>query len=514
MKTESPLILMVEDNPADAALIAEELRPALDRNAFALCNAGTMKEACQKLSDNEIAAVLLDLSLPDSHGIETFDQIAQQAADVPIVVLTGLDDSEVGLQAVRRGAQDFLVKGKIDAVTLERTLNYSVERKRREAEMRQRQSMEVMSQFADGIAHDFNNLLQVILGHLQTLEWPLRDNEELLREVRGASEAVIGGAALTRRLLAVTGRLPDEPALLDPNDHVARVSESLRKAFGDTTGIRTELGDNVWPVFADPAQLDMTILNIVNNARDAMAGMGEVTIRSGNFSVTDQNPAKIPGGDYVMIEIIDIGEGLSPEERKHMFDPLYSTRTDIRLKGLGLSMTQNFVRASGGHIGVRSVTGRGTTVTLYLPRAEVESVGDEVGELQSAQPTREEKILVLDENSAVRRTVSQYLWQLGFRTYEAESAGDAFALLDNGEQVALIVMDRRGVSGVQGHLLARKMRGVAPRVKILLLGQTDGDLEPSHGLPSDIAATLPKPCRLVDIERSINGLLGDSRSAA
>lgn len=514
MTTENPLILMVEDNPADAALIAEELRPALERKAFELCNAATMKEACQMLADTDIAAILLDLSLPDSLGIETFDLIAQQAADVPIVVLTGLDDSEVGLQAVRRGAQDFLVKGKIDAVTLERTLNYSVERKRREADMRQRQSMEVMSQFADGIAHDFNNVLQVILGHLQSLEWPLRDNDDLLREVRGASEAVVSGAALTRRLLAVTGRLPDEPALLDPNDHITRVSESLRKAFGETTSIQTELGDNVWPVFADPAQLDMTILNIVNNAREAMAGMGEVTIRSGNFSVTDGNPAKIPGGDYVMIEIIDIGAGLSSEDRKRMFDPLYSTRTDIRLKGLGLSMTQNFVRASGGHIGVRSVSGRGTTVTLYLPRAEVESVGQELGELQSAQPTREEKILVLEENDAVRRTVSQYLWQLGFRTYEAESASDAFALLDGGEPVSLIVMDRRGISGVQGHLLARKLRGSAPRLKILFLGHTDGDLGPGHGLPSDVADTLPKPCRLVDIERSVDGLLGNSRSAA
>lgn len=513
MKTDSPLVLIVEDNPADYALISEELGAAIEREQFRLENAQTLADAKAALSKTEFAVVLLDLSLPDSQGLETFDELVSASPNAPIVVLTGLDDGELGLRAVRGGAQDYLVKGRIDAATLERTLNYAVERKRRETEQRQRQSLEVMAQFADGIASEFNDLLQVLLGQLQALEWPLRDDDTLREKLRAATDTVMGGAELTRRLLAVTGRLPDQPALLDANAHIGKLVESLEKSFGNTTSIRTELSNGAWPVFADPAQLDMTILNIVNHALESMLGLGEVTIRTSNLSVVEPNPAELPAGDYLMIEIEDIGEGLSPEEQKQLFDPIRPDRNVARLKGLGLSVTQNFVRTAGGHVGIRSDRGEGTTVTLYLPCAENEAGSPK--ESAGAVPVRRpQNVLVVDSDRELRQAITQYLWQLGYPTFEAETAADAFALLENGEEVSLVVVDGRGVSGIPGDCLVRKMVMQCPSLKVLFLSNAGGGFGLDIDIPADAFAELAKPARISDMEERLVQMLGDTRSAA
>lgn len=515
MKTDSPIVLIVEDNPADAALITEELANATARGVFKLFFATTLQEAKTTLRNNEIAAVLLDLSLPDSLGIGTFKALLQHSPDSPIVVLTGLDDHELGIRAVREGAQDYLVKGRIDSVILERTLHFAVERKRRETELRQQQSLDVMAQFADGIAHQFNTLLQVVLTQLQTLEWPLRDNAELLAKVHKASGTVLGGAELTRRLLAVTGRLPDQPALLDANAHIAKLCDSLRKSFGNSTRINTELSGGAWPVFADPAQLDMTILTIVNNARDAMLGLGEVTICTSNFAVAHHNAADLPAGDYLMIEITDIGDGLAPDETTLRADPFFDSHANPRLNGLSLNMTQNFVRNSGGHIGVRSQQGRGTTVTLYLPRAE-NDVADLEGFANASQERarKQQHIMIVDEDDDLRQALAAYLWQLGYPTFEASTAADALALLDGAEQVELVIVDRRGVSGIPGDRLVRKMALLQPQLKVLYLTNASGEPFPDLALPLSAVAALAKPARIEDLAAKLNTLLDGQRIAA
>ncbi|MGB5738803.1 MAG: response regulator [Woeseia sp.] len=515
MKTENPIILIVEDNPADVALITAELGNATARGVFRLHFAGTVKEAKVALRGHDIAAVLLDLSLPDSLGLETFNTLAQHSPNTPIVVLTGLDDHELGLRAVRNGAQDYLAKGRIDSVALERTLHFAVERKRRETEIRQRQSLEVMAQFADSIAHEFNNLLQITLGKLQGLEWPLRDDPELLGRVREATQTVLGGATITRRLLAVTGRLPDQPDLLDANAHIAKLCESLRKSFGDKTRIKTELSGGAWPVFADPAQLDMTILTLVNNARDAMLGLGEVTIRTSNLALAEPNAANLPAGGYLMIEITDIGDGMGPDDATLRADPFYNAHADPRLNGLGLNMTQNFIRSSGGHIGVRNRQGQGTTVTLYLPRAEndANSNTDDKDDTRTP-PRRQKQIMVVDEDADMRQAMAGFLWQLGYPTYEVSSAADALALLDGSQHVSLVVIDRRGASGVRGDSLVQKMAALHPDLKVLYLTNARGESQPDFGLPADAVAALAKPACLDDLADKLMQLLGEERIAA
>jgi two-component system, cell cycle sensor histidine kinase and response regulator CckA len=514
MKTDSPLILIVEDNPADFALISEELATAVDRGVFRLANAASLADACSQLDAEDVAAVLLDLSLPDSLGIETFDEVLKHSPNTPIVVLTGLDDSELGLRAVRNGAQDYLVKGKIDGTSLERTLHYAVERKRRETALRQKQSLEVMAQFAGGIATEFNHLLQVVLGRLQALEWPLRDQPELLKEVHAASRTVLNGADLTRRLLSVTGRMPEAPALLNVNAHIDKLCESLRKSFGKDTSIRAELCETSWPVFADAAQLDMTILNIVNNSREAMLGRGAITISTSNMSIPAGNPAELPAGDYLLIEITDIGEGLSASARKNMFDPFFSTRGNSRLNGLGLNMTQNFVRANGGHVGVRSERGQGTTVTLYLPRAEG-SMEDVAGAADQFIPEqRSARILVLESDADLRHAFSRYLWQLGYPTFEASAAADALALMDGGDEIAAVIIDRRGISGIPGEVLVRKLRQLNPELRVLFLGDVPMEPQIDSELPEHAVASLATPCTIAEFSDQVHQLLKATRNAA
>ena len=509
--TTSSTVLMIEDNPVDVQLVTEELSLFEGGGDFRLESARCLEDGLARMDEQDVASVLLDLSLPDSSGLETFDRAQQHAPDMPIVVLTGNDNEELGLKAVQRGAQDYLVKGKVDGSTLVRTLRYALERKRLESELRQAQKMEVIGQLAGGVAHDFNNLLMVVLGKLQALEWPLRNDEALLKEVREASKVVLNGASLTERLLSVARQQPTEPKVIDVSVHLEGMKSLMLQTMRQAVEIRTELSPDAWSTKVDPARLEAVVLNLLVNARDAMPGGGCVTIRTGNEMIeTGDLGTQCPAGQYAVVEVSDIGVGMSAEVRRRAAEPMYTTKDQGEGAGLGLAMAHGFAHDAGGHLTVDSEEGYGTSVKLYLPRVHepVDQVAVDTG-THSVLQLGEEKVLVVEDNDQVRETVVGHLTALGYRVVEANDAPSALDAIRQHEDIDLLFLDVLLPGGIDGITVAREALGLRPNAKVLYTSAYTHSAFSQIGVSDEVVDLLKKPYRRKDLARKVRQLLDD-----
>ena len=241
-----------------------------------------------------------------------------------------------------------------------------------EAQLHQAQKLEAVGLLTAGIAHDFNNLLTVVSGNIALLDAD-RDvaNPKHQRFIAAALGACERASALTGRLLSFAGREPIDPRPVDANEVIRRMMDLPWRTLGDRIATEFRPGRDLWPVFVDPTQLENALLNLALNARDAMAGLGTLTIESVNRSRDDAALAAPPGavpGDYVVISVSDTGCGMPPEVREKAFDPFFTTKGTGKGSGLGLSQVYGFVTRSGGRCAIDSEPGHGTTVKLYLPR--------------------------------------------------------------------------------------------------------------------------------------------------
>jgi len=238
-----------------------------------------------------------------------------------------------------------------------------------EAELRQAQKMEALGQLTGGVAHDFNNLLTVLQGSLEMLSGR-QQSDQLQARVETALRTVERGERLTEQLLAFARRQPLAKATIDLNAQLRRMAELLTRTVGSGIAIHTDLAPDLWPVDADATQLELAVINLAINGRDAMPAGGKLSIRTFNRPArpegASEHQAKI--GDFVSLEISDTGHGMPPEVAARAFEPFFTTKEAGKGTGLGLSMVYGFARQSGGSASIRSDVGRGTAVTLLLPR--------------------------------------------------------------------------------------------------------------------------------------------------
>ena len=242
--------------------------------------------------------------------------------------------------------------------------------KRVEAELRQAQKMEAIGQLTGGIAHDFNNLLGVIIGNVEFLIDATHDEEQvdLAREILNSA---LSGADLTRRLLAFARRQTLQPRRIDLNVYLPNHIVILRRLFGEIDRHHPTLADDLWPIRADPSQVGDALLNLAINARDAMPHGGNLTIATANTHLEQgELDGEVTAGDYVVLSVTDTGTGMPPEVLERVVEPFFTTKGPGSGSGLGLSMIFGFARQSGGHLKIASKLGHGTTVRVYLPRAE------------------------------------------------------------------------------------------------------------------------------------------------
>jgi PAS domain S-box-containing protein len=376
-----------------------------------------------------------------------------------------------------------------------------------EAQLRQAQKMEAIGNLTGGLAHDFNNLLGVVIGNLDLAREQMTGELPVIEMVDEALEAAWRGADLTRRLLAFARRQPLQAVVIDLNELVANTVRLLRRVLGEHIEVTLDLTDGVWPVSADPAQLEAALANLATNARDAMAQGGRLSIRTGNATLDTDYAAShsdVAPGDFAMVEVNDTGVGMPPDIAARIFEPFFTTKPAGAGTGLGLSMVFGFMRQSGGHINVYSEPGFGTSFRLYLPRAH-DKVADREALAAPEARGSGECILLVEDNAPMRRIALRQLRELGYRALEAERAAEAIGILQHAP-VDLLLTDIVMPGGLDGVELARLARERWPRLKIIL----------TSGFPdvrTNAAAAMPTDLRLLNKPYSKDALARVLRDA-
>src|SRR5512139_2079683 len=315
----------------------------------------------------------------------------------------------------------------------------AIERQAAEAQLRQVQKMEAVGQLTGGIAHDFNNMLAVVVGGIdlarRRLDGPRR---EVMTHLTNAMEGATRAAALTRRLLSFARSEPLMPERVDSAVLVGGMSELLDRTLGERIKIETELADNAWPVFVDPHQLENAIVNLAVNARDAMDGTGTLSIRSKNCRMKANQVGDIRAGDYLCIEVADTGCGMTPEVKDRTFRRFFTTKDVGKGTGLGLSQIFGFANQSGGEVGIESEVGKGTTVSIYLPRTEAEASNVRTHPAMQARTEDDmtvpgARILLVEDDPRVRTATVGALEDLGYDPVACSGGAEALALFDSME---------------------------------------------------------------------------------
>ena len=384
------------------------------------------------------------------------------------------------------------------------------EKRNLQEQLAQSQKIEAVGQLAGGIAHDFNNLLTAIGGYSELLlaELPPGDpRRSHAEEVRRAGDRA---ASLTRQLLAYSRRQVLEPRVLDLNAIVLDLEKILRRLIGEQIQLRTRPFDGLWPVKADPGQIEQAILNLAINARDAMPDGGTLTIETANVEHSAEDflsHAPVLPGPYAMVAVSDTGIGMNEEVKAHIFEPFFTTKEQGKGTGLGLSTTYGIVKQSGGHILCESEPGRGATFRLYLPRVQ------EVIEKASPPPaipsprTGEETILLVEDEPEVRSLVERVLKMQGYTVLVAANADEALAVSQRFRGEIAIMVSDVVMPGISGKQLADCLAASRPETKVLFMSGYTVDAIVHHGILDPGVAFLQKPFTPQALGRKVREVL-------
>ncbi len=342
--------------------------------------------------------------------------------------------------------------------------------RKRQEELQRAQKMEAVGQLTGGLAHDFNNLLTVVIGNLELLEMRTDDPNlhELLSEALEASNL---GAALTSQLLSFSKSQSLAPEYVALNDLVKTMRPILERTLGEQINIQTRLADDLDATLADPGQIESTILNLAINARDAMPDGGTLAVETRNIALDSDYAATqvdLMPGDYVCLSVTDTGAGMTPEVQARAFEPFFTTKAPGAGSGLGLSMVYGFAKQSGGHVAIYSEVGQGTTVNLFLPATKGVSAVRKDAPPKQVSATRNETILVVEDDANVRRLTVTRLKELRYRVIAASDGPKAIELLKQHPQIDLVLSDVVMPGGMTGFDVATKATALRPDLKILL----------------------------------------------
>jgi PAS domain S-box-containing protein len=381
-----------------------------------------------------------------------------------------------------------------------------------ETQLYHSQKMEAMGQLTGGVAHDFNNLLGVAIGNLDLMEGMTTPEGEPLRVA--ALGAMIRGSDLVKALLAFSRRQPLQPKRVNVNDNLKHVVGMLRRTIGEEIEIRFTEGDALWPALIDITQLESAVTNLCINARDAMPKGGRLLINTNNVTLDDdyvsQNPESI-SGNYVCVEVTDTGTGMTPEVIEKAFEPFFTTKEKGKGTGLGLSQVYGFIKQSGGHVKIYSEVGLGTTIRLYLPRADANTDAASETILDALPlPGQGETILVVEDNHELRDMAVMQLKSLGYHVLEAANGNDALTIMNTTTGIDLLFSDVVMPGGLSGFDVARKAHAKYPKLSVLLTSGFPGNMAGDEGQelePGFSVELLGKPYRKNELARKIRETL-------
>lgn len=542
-RDRDPVNVLLVDDQASKLLSYEVILEELGEN---LIKAASGRQALEQLLRHEVAVVLVDVAMPELDGFELAAMIREHPrfAQTAIIFVSAVHLSELdSLRGYQAGAVDYLpvpivpahlrAKVRIFCDLFRKTrqleaLNEDLERrvevrtaelaaanaeleKRVEARTREReealaqiaemQKLEALGQLTGGLAHDFNNLLMVVMSNLELARKRVAGDDRLVRWLERAMEAAVRGAALTKRMLAFARRQDLNPESLSLSDAVKGMAEMMSHSLGPTVRIAVDVPLDLPPILIDRNQLELALLNLGLNARDAMPHGGELTIKATTADVSDRPDGLSPGG-YVRLSVSDTGVGMDAETLRRASEPFFSTKPAGKGSGLGLSMVHGLALQSGGAMHIVSHPGEGTIVSLWLPIA--------VGMAEAERPARapltarnsRSRVLVVDDDPLVLSATADMLRELGHEPIGVMSPSEAVEILRAGDRPDLAILDY-AMPEMSGVALAELMRTVCPGLPLLL---ATGYSETEKGGPN--LPRLDKPYTIAELARQIGLLAG------
>lgn len=468
-----------------------------------------------------IRGALNDRDLPTIEGLERFTHPDDRARFYAWLaqLKSGVPQPPLEYRIMRPDGQQRLVAAEGQPVTDEigvcvkvaGTLRDVTERRRTEQQLLQAQKMETVGQLTGGLAHDFNNILGAVIGHLDLAEACAEAGSPVATHCEVALDAALKGAELVKRLLAFSRRQMLLPKATNLQEVIASLLPLVERTLGEHIRITTQYVPGLWLAVADTAQLESAILNLMVNARDAMPDGGTVSIEASNLTIGTAlatSSGELQPGDYAVISVGDTGHGMAPEVLARVFEPFFTTKGPAGGSGLGLSMVFGTMQQLGGTVHIYSEVGVGTTVKLYLPRADATANANRVTEGAAPIPIGRERILLVEDNPQIRAVGTGILRGLGYQVTVAETADAGLEHLQNGERFDLLFTDIVMPGQINGIALAREMRARDPFARILF---TSGFASPVmlreeiHSL--DGAELISKPYRKAELAVLVRGIL-------
>ena len=358
------------------------------------------------------------------------------------------------------------------------TLTDISEQRSLESQLVQAQKMDAIGKLTGGIAHDFNNLLAAVIGGLGLLDKRVELSDDQRKILTMTKRAAEQGSELVKRLLAFARRQTLEPKTIDLAALQEAVWDLLTHTLGGLVNIEWQASNEVWNAFADQAQLELALVNLIINARDAMPAGGTVTIAADNRQLEDGNWAELPAGDYVQLSVADTGSGISPDVLEKVLEPFFTTKELGKGSGLGLPMVYGFAKQSNGAFRILSEVGKGTTAELLLPRAPH---ADDIAaappkEEPRAQLSRKLRILLVDDHAEVRSTTAAVLEDIGHEVVEAAHGAEALKRLEGGDCSYDVMISDYAMPHLSGTEFVRSARELCPNVPALIItGYADAD---------------------------------------
>ena len=346
------------------------------------------------------------------------------------------------------------------------------ELRRSEAQLRQSQKMEAVGRLAGGIAHDFNNLLMVIKGYSELLLDELQEDEVLREHVEEIRNAGQMAASMTRQLLALSRQQMLKSKLIDLNNVIRHMRRLLGRLIGENVEFLLKLDSHIPKIKADPGQMEQVIMNLVVNARDAMPEGGTLSVETQAMEVKSDyitGGESISPGYYVLLAVSDSGCGMNAEIKEHLFEPFFTTKDVGQGTGLGLSTVYSIVKQSGGHIWVYSEEGKGTTVKIYFPAAAGQIKTDRKGRLTMPLPRGTETVLLVEDETPVRKLVQKVLGKQGYNVLNAQDGEEALTICrEYDSRIDLLITDVV-MPGINGARLAELVQEARPEIKVLFM---------------------------------------------
>jgi PAS domain S-box-containing protein len=383
------------------------------------------------------------------------------------------------------------------------------ERQRLRDQLAQAQKMESVGRLAGGVAHDFNNMLQVILGNVTLALKELPSDHPLRESLDEIEKSAQRSADLTRQLLAFARKQTVQPTVLDLNDTVAGMLKMLRRLIGEDIHLVWMPGADLGPVKVDPSQIDQILANLCVNARDAMARGGNVTIETANVTFGDTRTASQPEcapGDYVMLGVSDTGHGMDAATRAHLFEPFFTTKELGKGTGLGLATVFGIVNQNGGVISVDSEPGQGTSVKIYLPRADEGTSRVKPGGAGS-QARGDETVLLVEDEGQILNLGRRILAQQGYTVLAAPSPEAALALATHHPGPIHLLITDVVMPGMNGKELFERIRTGRPKVICLYMSGYTADVIAHHGVLDEGVRFLQKPFRIRELAEKVRAVL-------